>query len=239
MDKKNDIEIKGIVESSLLDWDKKIVTTIYLPKCNFRCPFCHNWELIETPEKFNTITLPQLDRHLRSNQDFLDGVCITGGEPTIYKSLTDLIEHIRIMGLKVKLDTNGTNPSLLKELIDDQLVDYIAMDVKGPIDERYNKLSGISVNLKKIEESIDIIKSSSIEYEFRTTIVPTLLTDQDVYDICSSLSGAKKYAVQQYVPNHARDEQLRNIKPFDNEVLQHIKKEIESNFTQVVLRGLK
>jgi len=239
MDKENDIVIKGIVESSLLDWDKKIVTTIYLPKCNLHCPFCHNWELIETPEKFNTVTLTQLDRHLRSNQDFLDGVCITGGEPTIYKSLTDLIEHIRVFGLKVKLDTNGTNPSVLKELIDDHQVDYIAMDVKGPADERYNKLSGINVNLKKIKESIKIIKSSSIEYEFRTTIVPTLLTDQDIYDICSLLSGAKKYALQQFVPSHARDEQLRNIKPFENEVLQQIKKGIEINFTQVVLRGLK
>jgi len=239
MNKENDILIKGIVESSLLDWDKKIVTTIYLPKCNFRCPFCHNWELIETPEKFNTVTLTQLDRYLRSNQDFLDGVCITGGEPTLYKSLTEFIEHIHDLGLQVKLDTNGTNPSLLKELIDDQKVDYIAMDVKGPVDERYNRLCGINVNLKKIKESIKIIRSSSIEYEFRTTIVPTLLNDQDIYDICSLLSGAKKYALQQFVPNHARDEQLRKIKPFDNEALQHIKEGIESNFTHVILRGLK
>jgi len=94
----NDIEIKGIIESSFLDWDGKIVTTIYLPKCNFRCPFCHNWELIEHPDKFKSISPSELDRHLITNRDFLDGVCITGGEPTLYNGLTKFIEQLKDLG---------------------------------------------------------------------------------------------------------------------------------------------
>lgn len=233
------IEIKGMTESSFLDWDGRIVTTIYLPKCNFECPFCHNWELIEVPKKFDTIPLIELDRHLRGNRDFLDGVCITGGEPTIYSELPNLIEHIQDIGLEVKLDTNGTNPKLIKQLIEDELINYIAMDIKGPLDDRYNILAGKSVELNSIKNSIEIIMESSIDYEFRTTVVPSLLTENDFLDIASSIIGAKKFVLQQFVPKNARDTQLQTLKPYDKNYLQNIQVLLKTNIKNVILRGVK
>lgn len=234
-----DIEIKGIIPSTFLDWDGKVVSTIYLPRCNFRCPFCHNWELIETPDKFETVQPNELDRHLRENRDFLDGVCITGGEPTIYKGLVNLIKHIKELGFLVKLDTNGTQTKTLEMLIDNSLIDYIAMDIKAPLNERYFELAGTSLNLEHIKLSIDLIMDSAPDYEFRTTVVPTMLDEGDITIIAEQLAGAKKYVLQQFVPDHSRDEQLRELKPYDRETMQSFQKICEERITKVSLRGVK
>jgi pyruvate formate lyase activating enzyme len=234
-----DFEIKGIIESSFLDWDGKIVTTVYLPGCNFSCPFCHNWELIEHPENFKTVPIIELERHLQSNRDFLDGVCITGGEPTLYSSLPLLIGKIKDLGLKVKLDTNGTKPKFLAQLIDDDLLDYIAMDIKAPLNERYHVLSGKKVDLANIKKSIEIIMKSNIEYEFRTTMVPSLLEPDDLLEISKSLSGAKKYVLQQFVKKNARDEKLQNVTLFDRESILTIKEQINDHVRDVTVKGIK
>lgn len=234
-----EIEVKGLIESSFLDWDGKIVSTIYLPKCNYRCPFCHNWELIETPEKFKTISNSEIDRLLLSNHDFLDGVCITGGEPTLYSGLCQYIDHLRDLGLKIKLDTNGTNPKMLEELIEEGSIDYIAMDLKGPLDERYERLTGVKTDLVSIKKSIDIIMSSGVDYEFRTTVVPTLIGAEDIKDISMSISNAKKYVLQQFVPNHARDEELRETEPYPKEILQEFQKIAKEYIKVVETRGLR
>lgn len=233
------IEIKGLIESSFLDWDGKIVTTIYLSNCNFRCPFCHNWELIDNPGGFNTVPITDLDLLLRSHHDFLDGVCITGGEPTLYKGLPGFVEHIRELGFKVKLDTNGAKPEMLRQLLEKNRLDYIAMDIKGPLDNRYNRPAGVKVDLTKIEESIDLIMGSTVDYEFRTTIVPTILGTDDIKDIVKRLAGAKKFALQQFVPDHARSEQLRNVRPYDNEQTRAFKELAKNEIEHVVVRGLK
>lgn len=235
----NDIVIKGMTASSFLDWDGKIVTTIFLPDCNFRCPFCHNWELIQKPDKFKTVTLAELDRHLRSNRDFLDGVCITGGEPTIYNSLPEFIDHIKSLELKVKLDTNGSNPKLLGQLLENESVDYVAMDIKGPLDDRYNKLAGVKVDLNNIKSSIKLLMDSSIDYEFRTTIVPTLLELEDLNDIAHALTGAKLFAIQQFVPKSTLSKKLRDVTPFSKEELESILDQIKNEFETVTIRGLK
>lgn len=239
MTDENDIEIKGMLESSFLDWDGKIVATLYLPNCNFKCPFCHNWELIETPEKFDTIPIVEIVRHLISNQDFLDDVCITGGEPTIYSGLPGLIEQIREIGLSVKLDTNGTNPDVLLELMDDGLINYIAMDVKAPLDERYNKLAGCKVDIEVIKESINIIMNSKLDYEFRTTVVPKFLTQEDISALVSQIAGAKKYVFQQFVPKNARNAELRKTTPYPNDLLRSMQKLAENEIKSVTIRGLK
>jgi pyruvate formate lyase activating enzyme len=235
----NDIEIKGIIESTFLDWDGKVVTTIYLPKCNLSCPFCHNWELIEKPENFITVSLSNLDRHLRENKDFLDGVCITGGQPTLYHGLTWLIDHIKDLGLKIKLDTNGTAPELIKELIENDKIDFIAIDIKAPLNEKYDKLTGIKINLENIKKSIQLVMNSNIDYEFRTTIVPTLLDEYDIIELAKDLSGAKKYVLQQFVPDHARLRRLRAVKPYSKVEIEHFKEIAEQNIDKVTIRGVK
>jgi pyruvate formate lyase activating enzyme len=244
----NDLEIKGIIESTFLDWDGKVVTTVYLPKCNLKCPFCHNWELIEKPENFITISISDLDRHLRENKDFLDGVCITGGEPTLYQGLTWLIDHIKDLGLKIKLDTNGTAPEFIKELIENKKIDYIAMDIKAPFKDKnkkiedydkYHKLAGVKLDLENIKRSIKIIMNSNIDYEFRTTMVPTLVDEEDVKELSKDLSGAKKYVLQQFVPDHARLPRLRKVKPYSKEDMEHFKEIAEQIIVKVTLRGVK
>jgi pyruvate formate lyase activating enzyme len=233
------IEIKGIIPSSFLDWDGKVVTTVYLPRCNFQCPYCHNWELTDNPEKFKTIAISELDRHIRTNNDFLDGVCITGGEPTIYNDLPKFINHLKDLGLLVKLDTNGTNPDLISDLINNRSIDFIAMDIKGPFDKRYEKIVGIKTNLNKLKRSVEIIMDSNIDYEFRTTVVPTLLNEEDILDIVEYISDAKKYVLQQYVPDHARDIQLREVKGYSTEELLKFSDLVNKKVKHVKLRGLK
>jgi pyruvate formate lyase activating enzyme len=234
-----DIEIKGIVKSSFLDWDGKIVSTLHVPKCNFRCPFCHNWELLDNPQNFESIPQLEIDRHLQANRDFIDGICITGGEPTVYDSLIPWIDHLSSMGIRIKLDTNGTKPKVIQELLEERLVDYIAMDVKAPFDEKYNKLSGVNVNLGDIQNSVDLIMNSDINFEFRTTLVPNLMTVDDILEISESLAGAKKYALQQYVPENARDESLRSVQPFKKDVFENLHKQIKKKFITFTIRGVK
>lgn len=234
-----DIEIKGIIESSFVDWDGKVVTTLYLPKCNFCCPFCYNWELIEHPENFNTVMPSHIDHYLRTNHDFIDGVCLTGGEPTVYRGLSQLISHIRELGFAVKLDTNGTEPEIISDLIENNKLDYIAMDIKGPLDDRYDRLTGIKTDVRKLKKSIKIIMESQLDYEFRTTVVPTLLNEDDIKDMSESIAGAKKYVLQQFIPDRVRNKGLREVKPFSKENLEKMLNLAKRNIDNVHLRSVK
>lgn len=233
------IEIKGLIETSFLDWDGKIVSTLYVPKCNFRCPFCHNYGLIFNPEQYETISFEKLESFLVEHKDFLDGICLTGGEPAIYKDLPDFLKKIKDLGLKCKLDTNGSFPEMLKFVIKKNLVDYIAMDVKAPLDKRYEKLAGTSVNLDKIKESIKIIMESGINYEFRTTVVPTLLDKNDIIDIAKAIKGCEKFALQQFQSKNTMSKELRKVKPYTVETLKDILKSLENYVKTVKIRGLK
>ncbi|MDD1746376.1 MAG: anaerobic ribonucleoside-triphosphate reductase activating protein, partial [Methanomassiliicoccales archaeon] len=163
--------IAGFNRTSLLDWDGCVSAVIYLPGCNFRCPFCHNRELVLTPEVYEEIPLEFIEEYVRENSEFLDGIVVTGGEPTIHRDLPELVKRIKALGMKVKLDTNGTNPEMLKDLIYAGLLDYVAMDLKAPLDESYDDLAGAKVDLSKVKRSIEIIMGSGIDYEFRTTMV--------------------------------------------------------------------
>ncbi|MFA5771582.1 MAG: anaerobic ribonucleoside-triphosphate reductase activating protein [Thermoplasmata archaeon] len=212
------LEVKGLIESSLLDWDGKIVSTIFLPGCNFRCPYCYNHKLVLAPKKMRTIPLNRIKRHLLKHGDFIDGVCITGGEPTIHKDLPELLREIKGLGFLVKLDTNGSNPEMLQHLIDERLVDYIAMDLKAPLKfAKYKKATNKNPNLKNLKKSINIIMSSGIGYEFRTTVVPTIVELDDIPEIGKAVKGAKRIVFQQFVPKDAMNNKLREIKPYNRE----------------------
>lgn len=231
--------IRGITETSFLDWDGKVVTVLYTGDCNFKCPFCHNWQLIEEHEKYPEKDWDEVRDFLIEHRDFLDGVCITGGEPTLDEDLEDIIRRVKGLGLKVKLDTNGSRPDILKKLIEEELLDAIAMDVKMPLDERHLKACGVDFPLDKIEESVKIIKNSNLEYEFRTTVVPTIHTKKDIVDIAKMLEGADKYVLQQFKPDNTRDEKLREVKPFTNVEILEMATEAKKYVKEVVVRGLR
>lgn len=231
------MKIKGMIEVSFLDWDGKIVTTLFVPKCNFRCPYCQNWELIEHPENFEEIAFERIKKFLLSHKDFIDGVCITGGEPISYEDLPDFIKKIKELGFLVKLDTNGSKPRMIKKLIDEKLVDYIAMDMKAPF-EKYDAACGVKVDAESIKRSIEIIMNSKIEYEFRTTAVPGITDESDIENIAASVRGAKKYVLQQFIPKNAMDKKLRNITPYEKDVFEKMMEKAKKYVKNARMRGV-
>ena len=195
------MDVKGFIDISFVDWDEKISSVLFIPSCNFRCPFCHNVNLVLCPEKLETIPFEDIEDQLKRHKGWTDGVCITGGEPTIHSSLPELCSKIKKMDFLVKLDTNGTNPIMLKELMDRKLVDYVAMDIKSPLTaEKYSKATGVNAEslLENVKESIRLLMESSIDYEFRTTVVPTIHDVEDIEQICRSLKGCRKYVLQKF-----------------------------------------
>lgn len=232
------MKIKGFVKTSFIDWDGKVTSVIFLPGCNFRCPMCHNYDLIVSPEKYPDISYAEIEEYITQNIDFIDGVVITGGEPTLCKDIDRLCTNLKELGVGVKIDTNGYNPSKLKELVEKKLVDYIAMDVKAPLDRsKYSAAAGIDIDVTIIKESIEFIKRSGVDYEFRTTVVPSFHTGKDVIDIARSISPAKRYVLQQFVPENAFDEKLRKTKPYEKNFLEELAEECKRFIKEVLVRA--
>jgi pyruvate formate lyase activating enzyme len=195
------LEIKGFLDVSFVDWDGRLSSVIFLPNCNFRCPFCHNVNLVLHPEEIETIPFKYVEDQLTKQKGWTGGVCITGGEPTLHGDLPELCSRIKKMGFKVKLDTNGTNPAMLKELIDRGLVDYVAMDIKAPLTmKKYSEATGVKAEglLEYVKESIKLLLESNMDYEFRTTVVPDLHDADAIEQVCRSLRGCKKYVLQRF-----------------------------------------
>ena len=219
------MRILGLQKISLIDYPGKVCSVIFLSKCNFRCGYCHNPELvfdIDLPE----IKEEEVMKVLDERKGFIDGVCITGGEPTLHKELPDLIRKIRGLGFKVKLDTNGSNPKMLQDLIEKRLVDFIAMDVKN-VFERYEETTNSKVSTEVIKESIKTIISSGIEHEFRTTVLPKFHKKEDIVEIAKDyLKGAKKYVLQQFMPSEKMlDKSLLTEKRFSEKDLKTLREE--------------
>ncbi|MEK6827160.1 MAG: anaerobic ribonucleoside-triphosphate reductase activating protein, partial [Nanoarchaeota archaeon] len=167
------MEIKGFVPTSLVDWDGKVVSVIFVSGCNFRCGYCSNKDLVLHPENLKSIELKYILEYLGNNKEFIDGVVISGGEPTLYSETVKLCEEIKKLGFKIKLDTNGSNPEILKEFfLDKNLVDYVAMDIKTNF-EKYKELTNSDIDVEKIKKSIFIV-SQFPEYEFRITLSPSI-----------------------------------------------------------------
>lgn len=231
------MKIGGLQKLSLIDYPNKIAATIFLTGCNFKCPYCQNPELVnpELIKKQPTISEKDFFNFLDQRKDFLDGVCITGGEPTIHKDLFNFIKKIKQKGFLIKLDTNGSNPELLKKLIEAKLLDFMAMDIKSS-PENYSKAGGIKVDLEKIEKSISLIKKSSIDYEFRITVVPGLVDKNDIEKIGKRLKGVKKFAIQQFQNKKVLDEKFKRVKPHSEQVLKKFQKILEKYIEKPELR---
>ena len=218
--------IKGIQKTSFVDFEPHTVTTVFTGGCNFRCPFCHNPTLVRSFENLPAIPDEEVVDFLVSRKKWLDGICITGGEPLIYsKELPAFIKKVKEkMGNKflVKLDTNGANPELLKELIDKKLVDYVAMDYKAPL-KKYDKAAGVKVDVMKITKSVNVLFNSKVDYEFRATILPKLHSKEDVVQMAKELSGGKVFYLQKFQSNvPLLDKSFEGLPCFSEEELKEL-----------------
>lgn len=234
------MQIGGLEKLTLIDYPGKIACTVFLIGCNFRCPFCYSSELV-LPEKIKKqpiISEKEFFAFLKQRKSLLEGVVICGGEPTIHKDLPVFIKKIKKLGFLVKLDTNGSNPEMLKMLISKRLVDYVAMDVKAP-KEKYERLTGVPIDLKKIEKSIEMISEHAPAYEFRTTFVPELLTKEDIVEIAHWLRGAELYYLQQFkIMSSLLSEELETVTPYPKEYLEETLAAIKPCFKHCFVRGL-
>ncbi len=191
------MKIGGIQKCSFIDYPGKISAIIFTVGCNFHCPYCHNPELVN--ETATEIPESEIFDFLLRRKNILEAITITGGEPTVHTDIIQFIQKIKELGFLVKLDTNGTNPEVIKEIQDKRLVDYIAMDIKAPL-SNYSETVGRPVDIENIKRSIDLLLKGTIAYEFRTTVVKTLLSPDDITFIGESIRGAETYYLQKFIP---------------------------------------
>jgi len=231
------IEIGGLQKTTLIDYPGRLAATVFLIGCNFRCSFCYSSELV-LPDKIKNqprISQKEFFSFLRERKGLLEAITVCGGEPTLNKDLSAFIKKIKKMGYLVKLDTNGSNPKMLKSLIDKKLIDYVAMDIKAPR-EKYVKVVGRGVDINDIEESIKLLKQNKVDYEFRTTVVPSIHSQKDIIRIAKWLSPAKRYYLQNFRPEKTINPKFKKIKPYPQGFLLEIKKEISRFFEVCEIR---
>jgi pyruvate formate lyase activating enzyme len=219
------MRIGGLQKFSLIDYPEKTCAIIFTIGCNFRCKYCHNPELVLPEQYVKDIPTEEIFNFLKNRQGKLDAVCITGGEPTLHSDLIDFIKKIKDMGFLIKLDSNGSNPDVLKKIIDEKLVDYIAMDIKASLED-YEKIMGWKFPVDKIKKSIRLIMDSGIDYEFRTTIVKSLTSEDDLEKMAKSIDGAKKYYLQKFIPTKLNDPRLMKAITYSDEEFSKIREKI-------------
>lgn len=231
------MQIAGFQKLTLIDYPGKIAATVFTVGCSFRCPFCHNPELVLSSKyKVSGInTEKDFFKFLKTRKGKLEGVCVTGGEPTIQPKIINFIKKIKSAGYAVKLDTNGTRPDVLKKIIDQKLADYIAMDIKNQ-PNRYDATTGTKGDIERINLSVKLIMNSAVPYEFRTTVVPGIHTPKDFIKIAGWIGGAREYWLQKYEETKILDPNLK--KKTKNKILdlEKIKKTIEKHFGKINIR---
>lgn len=229
------MKIGGLQKTSLLDYPEEVSAIIWTVGCNFNCPFCYNKDLVNG--SVAEISEDEVISFLDKRKKMLDGLVISGGEPFLQKDLKSFCKKVKKLGYLIKIDTNGTYPDKLKELIDEKLVDYIAMDIKAPA-KKYEKLAGKKTDMKKIAKSIKIIQDSGIDYEFKTTFVPGLLKKEDIIEIAKELKGSKKYYLQQFKNDvELISDTIMDKNPYSSEFLEETLNEIKPYFSYCKVRG--
>ncbi|MFZ5955602.1 MAG: anaerobic ribonucleoside-triphosphate reductase activating protein [Nanoarchaeota archaeon] len=230
-------EIKGFIPNSLVDWDGKVSSVIFLANCNFRCKFCSNKELVLEPAKLKNIQFEEVEKFLEKSTGFIDGIVISGGEPCIHSNLIGLLRKLRKFSFQIKIDTNGSYPEILKQILNENLADYIAMDIKTNFEE-YASITNSDLNIEKIKESIEIIKKFS-DYEFRITMYPRISEDNlmCVARYLEQNNANKKFVLQQFRAENCMDEETNNLKPYSEEQLKEMLKSVQNFFQKVELRN--
>lgn len=192
------MKIGGLIKFTLIDFPGRPAAVVFTQGCNFRCRYCHNPELVYPHMFAEPVAKEEIYSFLKRRQGTLEGVVVSGGEPTLHEDLPAFLADLKAMGYATKLDTNGTRPDMLRELLDKKLLDYIAMDIKAPL-EKYSLITGVDFNPEVLKQSMDLIRQSGLEYEFRTTYDKEVLTDADISTITQRLNG-KNYRVQECLP---------------------------------------
>ncbi|MFH2069181.1 MAG: anaerobic ribonucleoside-triphosphate reductase activating protein [Candidatus Omnitrophota bacterium] len=244
------MEIKGFAQTSFIDYPGKVAAVIWTPGCNFRCPFCYNVNLVLNQPSLPSFSETEILNHLQNEKDFLDGLVVTGGEPTLQPDLIDFLIKIKAKKLPVKLDTNGSQPEILEKLINQNLVAYIALDIKAPLQtEKYGRVAGIDVAscnrfLLKVITTIDLLPDSGVEYELRTTIVPDLLSEDDFLEIGRFCKERKnqdvfpgRYVIQNFFPAPTLNPEFAAKKSWEKERLEALRERMEHFFREVQIRG--
>jgi pyruvate formate lyase activating enzyme len=229
--------IGGIVPFSLIDYPPHMACVVFTQGCNFRCPYCHNPELVTSGASGDRFLPGPFFEFLKERKGKLDAVVITGGEPTLQEGLTGFIEKINILGYAVKLDTNGTSPKILKELIRRRLVQAVAMDVKAPR-ERYREVTGGACDepmLDAVTKSVQLLLKAPVEVEFRTTIVKDLVGPEDVLAVAKIIKGAARYALQRFVDSKTFDPEFKETAPFTEEELTLLRRKLQPRYVRELI----
>ena len=240
------MHFKNWVQVTLADYPQRIAASLFTGGCNFRCPSCHNRELVLSPDRLPDVPMPEIEAFLAARRGLLDGVVISGGEPTLQPDLIPFCMRVREMGYAVKLDTNGYLPDVLRAVLG--AVDYVAMDVKAPL-AKYESATGVHVDTARIVRSVDVLLASGISCEFRTTVVPGLLDEQDIAEIAAWLAavaaartsdklGAVHYYLQQFVPRDTLDPTLLERVPYSPRRMRAMAELARQQLPRVELRGI-
>lgn len=216
------MKVAGLVKNSLIDYPGKITAIVFTQGCNFRCPYCHNPELVSIEGKNSLISENEVLGFLKERKGLLEAATITGGEPTLQKDLLGFMGKVKEMGYFVKLDTNGTNPDILEAAINKNLIDYIAMDIKH-VPKKYAEVTGYR-NFKNIKKSIEVVMNSGVEYEFRSTVLPRMHTHKDFEEMGEIIRGANKYFIQNFRSDTTLNKEYQKESSFTLAALEEIKK---------------
>ncbi|MBR4262123.1 MAG: anaerobic ribonucleoside-triphosphate reductase activating protein [Bacilli bacterium] len=227
------MKISGFQKLTLLDFPGKVSCIIFTQGCNFKCPYCQNSGLIGHENEY-LIPEEEIFSYLKKRQGILDGIVISGGEPTVQKDLDQFMRKVKELGYQIKLDTNGSNPDLIKKLLDEELVDYVAMDIKNVLSE-YKDVTGVKVLEEKIKKSIKILQKSNIDHEFRTTIIKNIHDLDKILKICSYVKEDKMY-----LQNFEQSENVldKDLQSFSKEELINIQNKVKEKYPNVKVRGL-
>jgi len=230
------MKIGNFQKFSMRDYPGKISSVVFVQGCNFRCPYCHNRELV-LPEYFSkSIEEKEILEFLQERKGKIQGVVITGGEPTIFPDLPDFLFQIKRMGFYLKLDTNGSNPYMLETIINRKLIDFIALDIKAPV-EKYEEIIASKIEKNKILSSIHLILKSGIEHEFRTTVIKGVISYLDVLKICNTIKGAHRYAIQNFYPTETLvNGEYKSKTGYSTVELSQLEGKIKNKFHEVIIR---
>jgi pyruvate formate lyase activating enzyme len=230
------VAVKGLEKFAPKDFPGFIASTVFLGGCNFRCPYCHNGELVLRPERLADIPMDFFLAYLDSRKGWLEGICVTGGEPLLAEEIESFLSIIKQRGLLIKLDTNGSRPDTLERLLEADLIDRAAMDIKAPLD-RYREVVGAKVDPRDIVRSTEVLRASGRPVLFRTTVVPGLIGPEDIESIGRWLNGADVYQVQQFSPVGTLDAEYGRIKPYGRDEVRRLADAARPFFKEVLVEG--
>ena len=232
------IPIRGFLPNTLIDWPGRLAAEIFLGGCNLRCPYCHASDLLHDSPDAETFDLADVLGHLKAEAGWVDGVVVSGGEPTIHADLPSLLRLLKDAGPSVKLDTNGTNPEMLEALLRDGLIDAVAMDVKAPLDQRYQRASGRpDLDVGDVRRSLSLLRDWGGAYELRTTVCPAVLSPEDVTDLAADLAGAPSLVLQQFKGGQCLDPAFNSVDPYPEDVLLELAERCRASLPRTWVRG--